>query len=156
MTSVSPDYKHVRKQLSPSERLDLPDTSLKWYDLHREDHEIGDDVRKEAREFLRTEIDSITPRGEFGFAILHRVGDAYLLLVSTWRNDNELWETAYGKAEGEFELIPFEEKAKGTYCVWELGAVLHEQQAWIRYLFSTRDDEAGQTYLADQHPGGLI
>jgi hypothetical protein len=156
MTSVSPDYTHVRKRLSAGERLDLPDVSLKWYDLHREDHEIGDDVRKEARDFLRTEIDGISPRGEFGFVILHRVGDAYLLIVCTWRENNELWETAYGKAAGEFELIPFRETAKGTYCVWELGAVLHEQQAWIRYLFSARDADAGQAYLADQHPGGLI
>jgi hypothetical protein len=76
--------------------------------------------------------------------------------VSTWLNDNELWETVYLKDTGEFERMPFPETAKGTYCVWELGAVLHEQQAWIRYLFSPRDAEAAQTYLADRHPGGLI
>jgi hypothetical protein len=63
--------------------------------------------------------------------ILHRVGGAYLLIVSTWRNDNELWETVYFKDSGEFELTPFPETAEATYCVWEMGAVLHEQQAWI-------------------------
>jgi hypothetical protein len=156
MTSVSPDYTHVRKRLSAADALDLPGVRLKWYDLHREDLDIGDDVRKEARELLRAEIGEITPTGELGFVILHRVADAYLLLVSTWRNDNELWETVYLKDAGEFELMPFPETAKATYCVWEMDAVLHEQQAWIRYLFSARDAEAAHAYLADRHPGGLI
>lgn len=156
MTSVSPNYVHVRKRLSAGEGIELPGVGFKWYDLRREDREIGDDVRKEAREFLRTEIGGITPRGELGFVILHRVGDAYLLLVCTWRNDNELWETVYFKDSAGFELMPFREVAKGTYCVWEMGAILHEQQAWIRYLFSTRDAEAARAYLADLHPGGLI
>lgn len=32
--------------------------------------------------------------GDLGFAILHRCGESfYFLLVSTWGNDNELWET---------------------------------------------------------------
>ncbi|MGP3955913.1 hypothetical protein ACTWPT_07935 [Nonomuraea sp. 3N208] len=156
MTSVSSDYTHVRKRLSAGEGLELPGVRFKWYDLHREDREIGDDVRKEAREFLRAEIGGISPKGDLGFVILHRVGDAYLLLICTWLNDNELWETAYLKDAAGFELIPFGETAKGTYCVWEMGAILHEQQAWIRYLFSPRDAEAGRAYLADRHPGGLI
>jgi hypothetical protein len=156
MPSVSRDYTHVRKRLSSGEGLELPDVHLKWYDLHREDREIGDDVRKEARELVRTEIGGITPRGELGFVILHRVADAYLLLVSTWQNDNELWETVYVKDAAGFELMPFRDIAKGTYCVWEMGAVLHEQQAWIRYLFSARDTDATNAYLADLHPGGLI
>lgn len=156
MTSVSPEYTHVRKQLSAGENLELPDVRFKWYDLHREDHEIGDAVRKEARELLRTGIDEITPRGELGFVILHRVGDAYLLIVNTWRNENELWETVYFKDQGGFGLFPFDDTAKGTYCVWEMGAVVHEQQAWIRYLFSARDAAAADAYLADRHPGGSI
>ncbi|MEQ4718879.1 hypothetical protein ABN273_21030 [Nonomuraea sp. B19D2] len=156
MTSVSPDYTHVRKRLSAGEGLELPGVRFKWYDLHREDREIGEDVRKEARDFLRTEIGGITPKGDLGFVILHRVGDAYLLLVCTWLNDNELWETAYLKVAAGFELISFEETAKGTYCVWEMGAVLHEQQAWIRYLCSPRDAEAGRAYLDDRYKGGLI
>jgi hypothetical protein len=156
MTSVSPDYTHVRKRLSAGDGLELPDVHLKWYELHREDLEIEDDVRTEAREFLWTNIGGITPQGNFGFVVLHRVGAGYLLLVCTWQNDNELWETAYGKGSAGFELIPFPETAKGTYCVWELGAVLHEQQAWIRYLFSPRDADAGRAYLTDLHPGGLI
>jgi hypothetical protein len=47
------------------------------------------------------------------------------------------------------------EPHKGTFCVWEMGAVVHEQQAWIRYLCSARDAAAAQAYLADQ-PGSVL
>lgn len=156
MISVASDYVHIRKRLSSGERLSLPGVGFKWYDLHAEDREIPEAVRKEARDFVADHLAEITPVGELGFVILHRVGDAYLLLVCTWRNENELWETVYGKAEGAFGLLRFDETHKGTYCVWELGAVLHEQQAWIRYLLSARDDAARQAYLADLAPTALI
>jgi hypothetical protein len=40
-----------------------------------------------------------------------------------------------------------------TYCVWELGAVCHERDAWIRYLVSTRDEAARHAYLRDCYSG---
>ena len=36
----------------------------------------------------------------------------------------------------------FESTHRPTFCVWELGAVWHEQQAWSRYLRSSRDESA--------------
>ena len=80
--------------------------------------------------------------------ILHRCGESfYFLLVSTWRNDNELWETVWAK-DGDDELgfqpWPIEGTHRPTFCVWELGAVWHEQQAWSRYLRSrARHGRAG-------------
>ena len=39
--------------------------------------------------------------GELGFVVLHRCGeDFYFLLVCTWRNENELWETVWAKDGG--------------------------------------------------------
>lgn len=40
-------------------------------------------------------------------------------------------------------------------CVWELGAVLHEHQAWTRYLRSSRDEKAKRAYLNDQFTGSV-
>jgi hypothetical protein len=54
---------------------------------------------------------------------------------------------------GPFHLFPQSGTHRGTFCVWELGAVLHEQQAWIRYLYSARDDAARREYVADQYAG---
>jgi hypothetical protein len=95
--------------------------------------------------------------GDLGFVILHRCGrEFYFLLVSSWRNENELWETVYAKkndAQDDFSLFPLPGPHRGTFCVWELGAVFHEQQAWRRFLMSERDDKAERNYLADQYRG---
>src|SRR4030095_11816700 len=47
------------------------------------------------------------------------------------------WEFVYYKQDAAtpgFSLFPREGQHKGAYCVWELGPVWHEQQAWVRFL----------------------
>ncbi len=95
--------------------------------------------------------------GELGFVILHRCGEGfYFLLVCTWRNENELWETVWAKdgdADVFFRPWPIEETHRPTFCVWELGAVVHEREAWARFLFSSRDESARHAYLRDAYAG---
>src|SRR5438128_599716 len=66
-----------------------------------------------------------------GFVILHRCGESfYFLIVCTWRNSNELWQTVFykdGEAMKEFALYPRDGEHKPTLCVWELVPVGHEQ-----------------------------
>jgi hypothetical protein len=92
-----------------------------------------------------------------GFVLLHRCGeDFYFLLVSTWRNENELWETVWAKCGGEdvfFHPWPTDGAHRPTFCVWELGAVAHEREAWTRFLESARDDAAKRAYLRDGYSG---
>ena len=92
-----------------------------------------------------------------GFVILHRCGAGfYFLLVSTWRNNNELWETVLyknGDAMADFALFPRDESHKPTFCVWELAPVWHEKQAWERFLNSARDELAAQAWLEDRYAG---
>ena len=84
--------------------------------------------------------------------IFHLCGESfYFLIVLTWRNQNEMWESLYGQdvaKGGGFQLIP-----QGTHleviCVWELGAVVHERQAWTEYLMSA-PGRAGQDGLPHQ------
>jgi hypothetical protein len=115
-------------------------------------------IRALARGSLRGAADSgaIELDRDLGFVILHRCGRSfYFLLVSTWRNDNELWETVWAKtddAEG-FHPWPLEGSHRPTFCVWELGAVWHEQQAWSRFLRSDRCPEAEEAYLRDSYEG---
>jgi hypothetical protein len=81
-----------------------------------------------------------------GFVVHHLCGDSFFyLVVNTWRHSNELWETVYYKDGSDFpslEQAPREGLHKPGFCVWELGAVHHEQQAWQRYLRSPRDAAA--------------
>lgn len=158
--NIPGEYEHLTKFITPCDNLILPDAYLKWYEVHRVDAVISDEVRAQAQEFLHAETESgrLDISGELGFVILHLCGRSnFFLIVCTWRNQNEMWETLYAQdtnVGGGFELVP-----QGTHmeviCVWELGAVLHEQQAWTRYLRSARDEKAKRAYLNDQLTGSV-
>ena len=153
------DYVHRDKFVEPGEPIRLPSAVLKWYDLARPETPVAPDVRSLARAFVERECLALTPEivGGLGFAVLHRCGgDFYFLLISTWRNENELWETVWAKAgEHEPAFVPWPLAAghHPTFCVWELGAVCHEQGAWSRYLRSPRDAIAKREYLKDTYTG---
>lgn len=148
-------YFHRDKVLTPGEELSLLASRLKWYDLAAAETPVPEEMRALARAFLeREERNGRLPiAGDLGFVILHRCSDSfYFLIVGTWRNENELWETVYAKADGaqsDFALFPLPGPHRGTFCVWELGAVLHERVAWRSYLLSARDDAAKRAYLED-------
>jgi hypothetical protein len=156
--NIPAEYQHHDKLITPSDGLALPDAYLKWYEVRWPGAEIPAELGTDAREFLRAEAAAgrLDISGELGFVIHHLCGESfYFLIVCTWRNQNEMWETLYGQdlaTGGGYRLIP-----QGSHleviCVWELGAVLHEQQAWSRYLRSARDEQAKRAYLQDQFTG---
>jgi hypothetical protein len=156
--NIPADYRHRPKLVTPADDLVLPNALLKWYDVREAGASITDRTRSEARDFAVAEVATGRLRidGELGFVIHHLCGESfYFLIVCTWRNVNEMWETLYARDDekgGPFELVP-----QGTHmeiiCVWELGAVLHEQRAWSRYLYSARDEQAKLEYLDDRFTG---
>jgi hypothetical protein len=155
---VRHDYTHVPKLVRPGSILALDDAILKWYDIAPAAESVPYDVRELAYEALCHGARSgrLELSGDLGFVILHRCGESfYFLLVSTWRNDNELWETVWAKngAGATFEPWPVEGTHRPTFCVWELGAVCHEQRAWSRYLRSPRAPSDRQEYLLDSFTG---
>jgi hypothetical protein len=162
-TLGNPDanYVHGDKLVEPQEGIALPTAILKWYDLAARVTPVEAPVRDLARRFLERETDAgrLDLGSDLGFAILHRCGaEFYFLLICTWRNENELWESVFAKdnaAAQDFRTYPYKTTHRGTYCVWELGAVWHEQQAWRRYLLSPRDEAAKRVYLADHCRGAV-
>ena len=73
--------------------------------------------------------------------ILHDCGDAVFLIVSTWRNSNELWETPYVKLRdngGGFEPVEVTGIHRPALLRLGDGRVAHESKAWSRYLSSNR------------------
>ena len=152
-------YVHVEKLVRPEPSLLLGATALKWYDIAPDDEPVPLATRALARRCLRDahKSGSLGVEGELGFVILHRCGDDfYFLLVSTWRNENELWETVWaksGEADVFFQPWPIDGTHRPTFCVWELAAVCHERRAWTDYLLSSRDDEARRRYLASSYEG---
>jgi hypothetical protein len=89
--------------------------------------------------------------------ILHRCGkDFYFLIVCTWRNSNEIWETVFyknGDSMTEFALFPRGGTHLPTFCVWELAPVMREKAAWERFLGTSRDVAAATEWLADRGGG---
>jgi hypothetical protein len=157
--SVAADYLHAEKFARAEPSLALGDTILKWYDVAPDEAPVPLAVRAVARRCLRDACrsDELGVLGALGFVILHRCGaDFYFLLVCTWRNENELWETVWAK-NGESDVLfrpwPIEGTHRPTFCVWELGAVAHEREAWTRYLQSERDETARRAYLGDTYAG---
>ncbi len=153
------NYSHYGKFIEPGESIELSNSTLKWHNLAKKDEPVPGDIYELARGFLEKEsgAGNLSELGELGFIILHRCGhDFYFLLVSSWRNDNELWESVFAKngaAQTDFEPFTFAGLHRGTFCVWELAAVWHEQQAWRRYLLSAKDNAAKCDYLQDQYRG---
>ena len=158
MTVVQAGYRHLTKEIAIGAPIELGSSVLKWYDIAPADDPVPGPIRALARGSLRGAVDSgpIVLDDDLGFVILHRCGaDFYFLLVSTWRNDNELWETVWAKdgdASG-FHPWPLEGTHRPTFCVWELGAVCHEQQAWSRFLRSERGPRDREAYLQDLYAG---
>jgi len=159
VSGVQADYSHVSKLIRPARSIALGEAVLKWYDIAPAEAPVPLELQVLARGSLHaaTESRSLDLDGGLGFVILHRCGESfYFLIVSTWRNDNELWETVWAKnGNGELAFRPW--PREGThipaFCVWELGAVWHEQQAWSRFLRSTRDAGDRETYLRDTFEG---
>lgn len=158
-SAVRADYRHVSKLIRPAAAITLGEAVLKWYDIAPLDEPVPCALQVLARGNLRAaaESGSLGLEGDLGFVILHRCGDSfYFLIVSTWRNDNEVWETVWarnGDGEVAFRPWPIEGTHRPTFCVWELGAVWHEQQAWSRFLRSARGAVARETYLRDTFEG---
>ncbi|HEY3011032.1 MAG TPA: hypothetical protein VGJ63_23660 [Micromonosporaceae bacterium] len=157
---VNGDYVHVTKRITPRSPLTLPAAYLKWYDLCREDQEIPADIDAEARDFIAGEAAAgrLPIAGDLGFVVNHLSGEhVYLLLVFTWRSNNEMWESVYYKDVrdgGPFRIGP-QGTHRGMICVWEFGAVAHEQLAWTRYLRSARDEAAKREYAESQFSGTI-
>jgi hypothetical protein len=155
---VTPDYVHISKVVRPEPGLTLGDTVLKWYDIAPDDAPVPLAIRALARRNLRdaTKDGALGLSGDLGFVILHRCGESfYFLLVSTWRNDNELWETVWAKNGDDYKFRPWPREGTHlpTYCVWELGAVCHEQQAWSTFLRSPRSAADREAYLKSSLEG---
>jgi hypothetical protein len=153
---VAPSYVHRDKRLAPDQLLPLEGAWLKWYNLGYPEAPVAPDVLQLARAHLEqaSRAGTLDVTGDLGFVILHRCNaDFYFLIVSTWRNENELWQTIFAKdGPGQATFAPFLATRgghRGTFCVWELGAVCHEQQAWRRFLQSDRGDADKRRYLGD-------
>ncbi len=155
---IPEDYNYYEKKVESGELLILPEACFKWYNLFPIKNEINQEQVFETREFIKEEINSgrLKLDKEIGFVILHRAGDYLLLLITTWRNTNEMWESVYYKRveqSDNYKQMEFKNNHKGTYCVWELSIVWHERNAWLKFIQSKHNEEAKLKYLNELFSG---
>lgn len=153
---VPEGYMYSKKLVAPGEDVLLPNAYLKWYDMYPPEVEITPVQIAESRVFVAAEAQRLQLAHELGFVLLHRAGSILLLLITTWRNTNELWESVYVKdviQNDNYHLLEYEHSHRGTFCVWELPVVWHERHAWVRFLSSKRDEEAKRAYINDRFSG---
>ncbi len=152
-SGIEPGYRHGPKRVTPGEPVETHGALLKWYALHTDEQPVPEEVTRLARTRLATAPLAATG---LGFVVLHRCGQSfYFLIVCTWRNSNEVWQTVFYKDASLAAFAPFprEGEHKPMLCVWELVPVWHEQQAWRRFLASARDEPAALAWLADRYAG---
>lgn len=153
-SGIDAGYRYISKQVTPGEPMEAGGAVLKWYSVHSADLPVTEGITRLARAYLsngRLEATGL------GLAVLHRCGrNFYFLIVCTWRNSNELWETVFYKdSDAMSDFAPFSRPGSHipTLCVWELVPVWHEQQAWVRFLESCRDPAAARRCLVDSFAG---
>ena len=143
------EYRHVEKIARPEPSLALDETVLKWYDIAPDEAPVPLAVRALARRSLR----DASRTGVLGALGRTRLRDPPPLrreLLLPPRLHVAQRERALGDGVGEgrrratssSEPWPLEGTHRPTFCVWELGAVCHEREAWTRYLLSPRDERA--------------
>ena len=153
---VPEGYEYRAKLVTPGQDLSLPNAYLKWYDIRPPDVEFSPEEIAESRAFITAEVERLKFAGDLGFVMLHRAGPGLLLLLATWRETNEVWESMYVKdftRGGGYVPLEFAGSHRGTFCVWELGPVWHERHAWVRFLSSPRDAKAKLAYVNDRFSG---
>lgn len=94
------EYRHRSKIARPKEDLLLPGLRFKWYDLGPEEYVVSAALAEESRDQVRTDYEGKRIEFTMGFVILHIAGSTSnvgMLIVNTWRNWNEIWETVYLK-----------------------------------------------------------
>ena len=65
-------------------------TKFKWYDPANNPAEVSLQDIHNAQLCIENAEENFQNRDDLGFVIMHRCGENYLLLVCTWRNENEL------------------------------------------------------------------
>lgn len=128
-------------------------TRFKWYDLAEDPSVISAQDIINAKTCIESSEENFQNKDDLGFVIMHRCGEHYLLLVCTWRSENELWESVYYNGSGKFEVWDRNTIHLPTYCVWEMGIVYHESGAWKKFLGTGRTEVDQQNYLDDFFEG---
>ncbi len=149
-------YKHEPRTVVPLGRVFVPDLAvIKLYSMMKWDTAPRENVREPSALIFR-EITSgrILPYSGYGFAILSED----MLNVARWDANHPivLRSDIYTYEKGDISTISCGDiRQLGSFCIWELGIVNHERDAWKQFLASNHKYEDKKFYLGDFFSGAL-
>ena len=155
--NIRKDYRHEPRHVSYTGLVASPNLVMKLYAMFKK-LPVSWDLIVDAKKFLvlETETERIEPLTGMGFAILSED----TLNVARWDKESPivLKNQVYGYINlenkiGFAELLNTQEV--GSFCIWELGIVNFEKNAWKEYLASERKEQDKKQYLDSVINGGL-
>ena len=153
--NIGGDYDHRPRWVTPWKLFESPNLVLKMYSMVIKGESSLSNPVSDAEEFLRKEIKEgkIDPLTGLGFAILSED----TLNVARWDTKQPIVKNQiYGYENGDMKTAePLDISDVGSFCIWELGIVNHEREAWKRYLKYRRTEAAKIRYLDDMIEGKL-
>ena len=150
------EYKHEPRCVVPCGLIEDPNLVLKFYAMFK--GALTQSNVDEAREFLEDRIGlgvglgEIDPLSGFGFAILSED----MLNVARWDTNpivlrNQIYGYEQDESSGKYfnnaKLLDI--RNVGSFCIWELGIVDYERDAWMKYLKSERSEKDKDDYLGN-------
>src|SRR6187397_1392005 len=114
---VPEGYRYFQKLVMPGEDLLTASAYFKWYDIYPAEEPITAAQLATCRAFVSAEAQRLQLAQELGFVLLHRAGPFLLLMIMTWRNTNEIWESVYVKDVAQnagYRLQEFEASHRAT------------------------------------------
>ena len=153
--NVSKKYEHKQMEAVCSSVIAEPYLSLKFYEMYLSGKPFDKNLIKQSTDFLHNEIKKgrIETYIGTGFAILSED----MLNVAIWDNEHPivLKNQIYGYKK-DFERAELLDMGDvGSFCIWELGIVNHERNAWKKFLESDKTEEEKLKYLFRVYDGLL-
>ena len=148
------DYTHEPRTVRKQGLIIAPSLVLKLYSMSKDLHPTAKTL-KDTKEFLEKEIweGKISQFSSgLGFTILSE----NMLNVAIWDNEYPLvLKNQIYNFNETINPAPLDIREVGSFCVWELGIVGYERNAWMEFLKSKRTKRDKQKYLEDFIEGEL-
>jgi hypothetical protein len=148
-TDVRADYVHEPRIVKPQGLVVTRDCAIKLYSMMRT-QEVNKREIEYVRRMIRDELDTgrIKRYSGAGFGILSE--DVFNLARWDINYPIVIMNDIYNYQDGKLKTAKLADvRETGSFCIWELGIVSHERDAWEKFLASERTEKDKIRYLDD-------
>jgi hypothetical protein len=149
-------FEHEQREIQPVGLIVEPQLVMKLYQMFAAGKPLDPGYMSECKGFIKEQVRSgnVEPYIGLGFAKLGKE----IINVARWDDElpielkNQVFRVRDGNLSTAEEV---DIREVGAFCLWELGFVNHEKEAWKRYLVSQQTEADKTRYLEDFMEGLL-